>query len=111
MLYSARRLFHQALQTDDCSPASQTQEEYDKQYELVQDLKGQCEAVTAEIIPLQRREADLRKKEYELWQEVRAIKRTFLEGAPEKKAAYLQWELKQRAQRDKEERAGLRQPQ
>lgn len=93
------------------SSVHQTQEEYDKQYELVQDLKGQCEAVTAEITPLQRREADLRKKEYELWQEVRAIKRTFLEGSPQKKSEYLQWELKQRAQRDKEERAGLRKPQ
>lgn len=77
----------------------------------MQDLKGKCEAVTAEITPLQRREADLRKKEYELWQEVRAIKRTFLEGTPQMKAAYLRWELKQREQRDKEERAGLRKPQ
>lgn len=91
-------------------PKSFTQEEYDKQYEIVQDLKGKCEAVTAEITPLQRREADLRKKEYELWQEVRAIKRTFLEGTPQMKAAYLRWELKQREQRDKEERAGLRKP-
>jgi hypothetical protein len=77
----------------------------------VQDLKAQCDAVTAEITPLQRREADLRKKEYELWQEVRAIKRTFLEDTPKRKAEYLQWELKQRAQRDKEERAGLIPPQ
>lgn len=89
----------------------QEQAEYDKQYAIVQDLKAKCDAVTAEITPLQRREADLRKKEYELWQEVRAIKRTFLEGNPQRKAGYLQWELKQRAQRDKEERAGLIKPQ
>lgn len=77
----------------------------------MQDLKAKCEAVTAEITPFQRREADLRKEEYELWQQVRAIKRTFLENGPEKKAKYLQWELRQRAKRDQEERAGLRQPQ
>ncbi|KAK9894082.1 hypothetical protein P389DRAFT_181502 [Cystobasidium minutum MCA 4210] len=87
------------------------QEEYDRQYAIVQDLKAKCEAVTAKITPLQRREADLRKEEYELWQRVRAIKRTFLENGPKKKAEYLQWELKQRAKRDQEERSGLRKKQ
>lgn len=77
----------------------------------MQDLKQKSEAVIAEITPLQRREADLRKKEYDLWMKVRAIKRHFLEGTPQMKREYLQWELKQRDKRDKEERSGMRRPQ
>lgn len=92
-------------------PIFQEQEEYDKQVAIVADLRAKCDAITEEIQPLQRREAELRKIEYDLWTTVRAIKRTFLEGGPKKKAAYLQWELEQRAKRDEEERSGLRKKQ
>jgi hypothetical protein len=89
----------------------QTEEEYQQTTAIVADLRQKCDAVTKEITPMQRREADLRKLEYEKWQRVRAIKRYLCEKGEKEKMDFLKWEVKQRQRRDDEERAGTRRPQ
>lgn len=75
------------------------------------ELQKQSAAITAEITPMQVREADLRKREYELWQEIRAIKRHLMEQTPQLKRRYLRWELARRKQLAEDERAGKRRKQ
>lgn len=74
------------------------------------DLKQRCDAITAEITPLQVQEADCRKREQELWMKVRAIKRYMTEKGDRENVQFLKWEVQQRQRRDDEERQGLRRP-
>lgn len=74
------------------------------------DLRKRCDAIKAEVTPLQVQEADLRKREQELWMKVRAIKRYLTEKGEKENMAFLRWEVEQRRRRDEEERQGTRRP-
>jgi len=90
---------------------AQTAEEYEEQRRVVEELRAKCDAVKEEITPLQVQEADLRKKEYELWQQIRAIKRWHMEKSQKDKMTYLRWELARRSRLANLERDGKRKKQ
>lgn len=74
------------------------------------ELRKKCEDIQKQVTPLQVQEADLRKREQELWMKVRAIRRYICEKGETENMEFLRWEIKQRKRRDEEERQGLRRP-
>jgi len=89
----------------------QSKEELEAQEKLVANLQAEIDGLAEQAVPLQVRESDLRKWEFDAWQEVRAIKAHLMDGTKAEVLDYLRWERKTRQKEADELHKGIRKPQ